>query len=168
MKTTVQELKELYAKLGGTADLSNVQTDSGMIDAIDSVAGGGGSLLPATADTLGGVKIGSGISVTSDGTISASGGAEPLICEYSDGYLNKTVGEVYNAFVNGQSIIYHTNVGEGEDSRSGDWNMLHYISITGNSDNGFYALIEFNGGSFYTDTESTVDAVFALYPIMSD
>lgn len=34
----------------------------------------GGSISPATADTLGGVKIGEGISVTSDGTISASGG----------------------------------------------------------------------------------------------
>ena len=35
--------------------------------------GGGGELSPATADTLGGVKIGEGISVTSDGTISAAG-----------------------------------------------------------------------------------------------
>ena len=34
----------------------------------------GGSISPATTDTLGGVKIGEGISVTSDGTISASGG----------------------------------------------------------------------------------------------
>lgn len=39
------------------------------IDAIDD-----GGIQPATADTLGGVKIGEGISVTSDGTISAEGG----------------------------------------------------------------------------------------------
>lgn len=39
------------------------------IDAIDD-----GDLQPATANTLGGVKIGEGISVTSDGTISAEGG----------------------------------------------------------------------------------------------
>lgn len=40
-------------------------------------SGGGGSsytLPPATASTLGGVKIGSGIEVTNDGTISANGG----------------------------------------------------------------------------------------------
>lgn len=39
-------------------------------------AGGGGeyTLLPATATTLGGVKVGSGLSVASDGTLSASGG----------------------------------------------------------------------------------------------
>lgn len=38
--------------------------------------GGGGSytLPPATASTLGGVKVGSGLSVTSDGTLSTSGG----------------------------------------------------------------------------------------------
>lgn len=38
--------------------------------------GGGGSytLPPATSSTLGGVKIGSGVNVTSDGTISVSGG----------------------------------------------------------------------------------------------
>lgn len=39
-------------------------------------SGGGGSytLPPATANTLGGVKIGSGVNVTSDGTISVTGG----------------------------------------------------------------------------------------------
>lgn len=38
--------------------------------------GGGGSytLPPATANTLGGVKVGTGLSVTGDGTLSASGG----------------------------------------------------------------------------------------------
>lgn len=96
------------------------------------------------------------------------GGAESLICEYNEGYLNKTVGEIYNAFANGQAVIYHANVSEGEDTRSGDWASLNYISINGNSVDGFYATIEFYGASFFTDTESTVDAVFALYPTMSD
>lgn len=41
----------------------------------DGGGGGGSSSLPiASADTLGGVKIGEGIDVSSDGTISASGG----------------------------------------------------------------------------------------------
>lgn len=35
-------------------------------------AGGGGTLEPATANTLGGVKIGEGVNVTSDGTISVN------------------------------------------------------------------------------------------------
>lgn len=41
---------------------------------LGSGGGGGGSLPVATANTLGGVKIGSGINVTGDGTISTSGG----------------------------------------------------------------------------------------------
>lgn len=48
-----------------------------LIDAISNSGGGGGGggggdLLPATATRLGGVKIGNGINVTSDGTISVS------------------------------------------------------------------------------------------------
>ena len=107
MKTTVQELKELYAKLGGTADLSNVQTDSGMIDAIDSVAGGGGSLSPATADTLGGVKIGEGISVTEDGTISAGEEVFNVTSSIVDDYatLNKTFSEIKAAFLAGKKVV---------------------------------------------------------------
>ena len=46
--------------------------------------GGGGELSPATADTLGGVKIGEGISVTSDGTISVGGGYDAVISLDSD------------------------------------------------------------------------------------
>lgn len=44
---------------------------------LDTGGGGGGSyvLPPATSETLGGVKVGSGLSVTSDGTLSASGGS---------------------------------------------------------------------------------------------
>lgn len=49
----------------------------------EDVGGGSTTLTPATASTLGGVKIGNGISVTADGTISAQGGGSdesaPLI-----------------------------------------------------------------------------------------
>lgn len=40
----------------------------------EDLGGGSSVLTPATADSLGGVKIGNGISVTEDGTISAAGG----------------------------------------------------------------------------------------------
>ena len=39
--------------------------------------GGGGKLTPATADTLGGIKIGNGLSVTEDGTASVNFPPEP-------------------------------------------------------------------------------------------
>lgn len=45
----------------------------------EDLGGGSSALTPATADTLGGVKIGNGISVTEDGTISAEGGEKPAI-----------------------------------------------------------------------------------------
>ena len=45
-----------------------------MEDAISSGGGGGYTLPTATASRLGGVKIGSGVSVEDDGTISVSGG----------------------------------------------------------------------------------------------
>lgn len=39
----------------------------------DFKAGGGGTLEPATAETLGGVKVGNGLNVTSDGMLSVAG-----------------------------------------------------------------------------------------------
>lgn len=62
-------------------DVAGYQTIEQSINSIaDMITDGeipiGGSISPATADTLGGVKIGEGISVTSDGTISAGGGTQ--------------------------------------------------------------------------------------------
>lgn len=56
--------------------------------------GGGGELSPATADTLGGVKIGEGIEVTSDGTISAGGGYDLVIRLDSGILVEATTAEV--------------------------------------------------------------------------
>ena len=41
-------------------------------------AGGGSELTPATANTLGGVKVGNGLNITSDGTLSVAGTAYSL------------------------------------------------------------------------------------------
>lgn len=58
--------------------------------------GGGGYTLPAaTSSTLGGVKIGEGISVTNDGTISASSGKTPIMINITD-YLMDLFNEYYN------------------------------------------------------------------------
>ena len=51
-----------------------IQFAGANFDSGGSGGGGGYVLPPATSETLGGVKIGSGLSVTEDGTISASGG----------------------------------------------------------------------------------------------
>ena len=44
---------------------------------LDTGGGGGGSLPIASADTLGAVKIGENLNITSEGVLSASGGGEP-------------------------------------------------------------------------------------------
>ncbi|QGZ16295.1 putative EPS-depolymerase [Erwinia phage Hena1] len=49
----------------------------------DNQGGGAEDLPVATADTLGGVKVGSGLSVTADGTLSSSGGSNVDLTPYS-------------------------------------------------------------------------------------
>jgi len=59
-------------------------------------SGGGGYVLPvATASRLGGVKIGSGISVEEDGTISASGGGSGEIKNLDNGMLSHVTDSSY-------------------------------------------------------------------------
>ncbi len=60
-------------------------------DGADGAVGPAGPIIPATATVLGGVKIGSGITVTADGTISSSGGGT--------GFLPTTGGEMTGAIV---------------------------------------------------------------------
>lgn len=49
-----------------------------------SNGGGGGTLTPATTTKLGGVKVGSGLAIDSEGVLSASGGGEQvtITCEF--------------------------------------------------------------------------------------
>lgn len=84
----------------------------------------GGSISPATADTLGGVKIGEGISVTSDGTISASGGGgglsyDTVIDISHGGFIDwMTSVDEYNATVTGLTVAEAKQKMEaGEDVR---------------------------------------------------
>ena len=76
----------------------------------------GGDLQPATADTLGGVKIGDGVSVTSDGTISASG-ASSLIVNDVSGTLDKTWQEIYDAVSGGGIVIIKWASGQYYETR---------------------------------------------------
>lgn len=55
----------------------SITTNPDMTQTISAAGGSGGEILPATSTRLGGVKIGNGVNVTEDGTISVSGGTPP-------------------------------------------------------------------------------------------
>lgn len=69
--------------------------------------GGSGTLVPATATVLGGIKVGSGLSVTSDGTLSSSGGgggaANPAAVVGADVQLS-TLNTAYNLGLTGDTL----------------------------------------------------------------
>ena len=72
-----------YYERGDTyVDASNkpaiIKSGNALTFTDDFKAGGGADLAPATANTLGGVKIGEGVNVTSDGTISVSTYTPPV------------------------------------------------------------------------------------------
>ena len=64
-----------YTEQGGDVTHIGGTLEFGEDAEVKNFPGGGGSytLPPATASTLGGIKVGSGLSVTNDGTLSADG-----------------------------------------------------------------------------------------------
>ena len=86
--TIASALDKLNDKLAGS-DQPASQTIEGMIlrliDNIDQ--GGGGSIPIASADTLGGIKVGENLSITEGGVLSATGGGgggDIVIATFSD------------------------------------------------------------------------------------
>ena len=95
--TIASALDKLNDKLAGS-DQPAAQTIEGMIlriiDNIDQ--GGGGSIPVASADTLGGIKVGENLSITEGGVLSASGGGGGLVLhvDMQTMALDKTYAEI--------------------------------------------------------------------------
>lgn len=94
-----------------------------------------------------------------------NGGGGSLITQTVDGQLDKTVGEIYEAFIAGQAVILKLNPSES-DLYIGDYGILENIRIF--SDEAWNAEIRFNGGYFYAHSVSTREELFAEYPMISD
>lgn len=118
-------------------------------------AAGGGDLPIASDTTLGGVKIGEGINVTSDGTISTSGGGGgALVCNVTidsladppTATLDKKTSEILAALNDGMVVWFKTEYDEPESITT----LMNSYGIT---DSGHY---EFDDAdrSFYADTEN--------------
>ena len=99
----------------------------------------------------------------------SGGDAEPLICKYNDGGLDKTLGEIYRAYTDGKSVLYHYNdEGETIDQRAGSWSYLFVIEFMGDDDIGYTSNLRFGDSTFFTDSAPTFDEALALYPVEAD
>ena len=77
---------------------------------LDTGGGGGAYTLPAaTADTLGGIKVGPGLSVEADGTLSAMGGGITVDAAFSATSENPVQNKVVKAALDGKSGTGHTH-----------------------------------------------------------
>ena len=78
---------------------------------LDTGGGGGGSytLPAATADTLGGIKVGPGLRVEADGTLSAMGGSITVDAAFSATSENPVQNKVVKAALDGKSGTGHTH-----------------------------------------------------------
>lgn len=77
---------------------------------LDTGGGGGAYTLPAaTADTLGGIKVGTGLSVEADGTLSAMGGSITVDAAFSATSENPVQNKVVKAALDGKSGTGHTH-----------------------------------------------------------
>jgi hypothetical protein len=91
------------------------------------------------------------------------GGATPLIAEYADGYLDKTVKQIYDAYKAGSSVLFHNIEGSAEDYAS-----LYSMRVTLEIDyNNCFAELQFGNGSM-TAWGETAEELWASYPYYSD
>lgn len=148
---TVAQTGELITGPSKTDITALVQTDRGpelAVKAVNLNGGGGGSyvLPPATSETLGGVKIGPGLSVTQDGTLSATGGSGGSLTytTFNNIFGNtlnvSSLGNVDAVYKNGEllnkvnSIVPYTtyaNPGTGsvDSSTNYHWNTVNSVAI---------------------------------------
>ena len=115
----------------------------------DSSGGGGGYTLPtATASRLGGVKVGSGLSVEEDGTLSASGGGGG----FTPPQFSATEFDTGYKWVDGRTIygiVFTDTIGSGAGRYYGNFNntVILYASAIRNDGGG--AII---AGSYSTNS----------------
>lgn len=151
--TIANAIDKINDKLAGS-DKQSVTTIEGSLELLAETipqGGWGGTISPATADTLGGVKIGDGINVTQDGTISAGGGsqydgeilitipensADPSTCEvvsgsYSDIVAKHEDGGFVSIGVMVDNKMSNENIRYGYTMVDFDrYEEIHYLSVT--------------------------------------
>ena len=165
--TIASALDKLNDKLAGS-DQPGVQTIEGMIlRIIDNIdVGGGGSIPVASADTLGGVKVGSGLSITDSGVLSASGGGGGgggLIVHVDENYtLDKTWNEITTAAESG--IV---GLAINRNGFTFIYELVAYGEYSGEYAVNF-ALVEVTGDGLQLDQKAYVTDSENGYPVYVD
>ena len=111
--------------------------------------GAGAVLVPATSTVLGGVKIGSGVTVTADGTISASAGSEYLLPKASSSVLGGIkIGNGLAIDANGvcSASLAGNYVNKSGDVMNGPLRYSAYTNSTGFNGNDVYTYYD---GAYY-------------------
>lgn len=102
-------------------------------------AGGGSELSPATAETLGGVKVGNGLNVTSDGTLNVAG-VDYSTTEHLTGRKWIDGKDIYEKVVVLDSVITVTTNWTNLELSNADYDaMIHANGL--HEDGSFYPLI---------------------------
>lgn len=107
MSRISKSLDLLRLKLGIRTNYDRMSVSDNIEAIAKEFTPGGSELSPATAEKLGGVKIGDGIDVDEDGTISVDGGSEQYLATLTYDYetdeitCDKSLSEMYEHYLNG-------------------------------------------------------------------
>lgn len=97
--------------------------------------------------------------------INIGGSSTMLKCTYITGeHLDKTVGEIYDAFMAGSAVLFESNTNE---TGTGVWNALQSIEIY-QSENIYGCSVTFANNMLVADQYATLEELRAAYPIFSD
>lgn len=98
--------------------------------------------------------------------INIGGGSQMLKCRYTGEHLDKNIGEIYDAYIAGQAVLFET---ETDEAGSGTWALLEQVRIVINDENTCFGEVTFEGNIMVTDpTATNLEEVRAAYPVFSD
>lgn len=131
---TVDALKLLYKKLGGTADVDNITAISDMVDLIEDVAGGGGGASGLVVYEL----------------------AEDVTGNF---YLDKNYNEIKAAVDNGQPVMIYSVSDESVNAYRVDINHVSYILYDAENQTTPYTV---SAGEYTYGSDSATGRLYAL------
>ena len=135
------------------------------VNALGSVMGDY-ELPAATATTLGGIKVGDGLSVTSDGTLSASGGGDaPMVVNFKEGngglVADKSYNEIEQAVKSGK-VVFATETINGPSSTMIWANYYQLVRYYNSPEPGATPDLKFTSAIY--DKDGYVNFHWIIYP----